>query len=174
VRWAARSARDWPDFSAPSLLASLEDWLLPYLRGVRRLEQLRALDFGALLRARLDYAQQQELARLAPERLLLPSGATHAIEYRVGEPPRLAARLTEFYGLDRHPVIGGEPVLLELLSPAHRPVQLTQDIVGFWRGSYPEVRKEMKGRYPKHFWPEEPWAAPATTVTKKRMKPLRD
>jgi ATP-dependent helicase HrpB len=174
VRWAARTAHGWPDFSAAGLLDSLEDWLLPYLQGVRRLEQLRALDFGSLLRSRLDYAQQQELARLAPERLQLPSGATHAIEYRIGEPPRLAARLTEFYGLDRHPTIGDEPLLLELLSPAHRPVQLTQDIVGFWRGSYPEVRKEMKGRYPKHFWPEEPWAAPATTVTKKRMQPLRD
>jgi ATP-dependent helicase HrpB len=174
VRWAARAARDWPDFSEAGLLAALEDWLLPYLQGVRRLEQLRALDFGALLRARLDYARQQELARLAPERLQLPSGAAHVIEYRIGEPPRLAARLTEFYGLDRHPIVAGEPLLLELLSPAHRPVQLTQDIVGFWRGSYPDVRKEMKGRYPKHFWPEEPWAAPATTVTKKRMRPLGD
>lgn len=170
VRWAQRGASDWPDFSEAGLLASLDDWLLPYLQGVRRLEQLRALDFGSLLRARLDYGRQQQLAQLAPERLQLPSGASHAIEYRIGEPPKLAARLTEFYGLDRHPTVGGEPLLLELLSPAHRPVQLTRDIVGFWRGSYPEVRKEMKGRYPKHFWPEEPWSAPATTVTKKRMQ----
>lgn len=171
VRWARREASDWPDFSEAALLDSLEDWLLPYMQGIRRLDELRGLDFAALLRARLDYAQQQRLAQLAPERLQLPSGAAHVIEYRAGEPPKLAARLTEFYGLDRHPSIGGEPLLLELLSPAYRPVQLTRDIVGFWRGSYPEVRKEMKGRYPKHFWPEEPWSAPATTVTKKRMLP---
>jgi ATP-dependent helicase HrpB len=169
VRWAQRKADSWPDFSEAGLLADLEQWLLPYLAGIRRLDDLRALDFAALLRARLDYAQQQQLTRLAPERLQLPSGAFHDIEYRADGAPKLAARLTEFYGLNQHPSIGGEALLLELLSPAYRPVQLTQDLPGFWRSSYPEVRKEMKGRYPKHFWPEQPWSAPATLTIKKRM-----
>jgi len=169
MRWARSKAAAWPDFSECGLLATLEDWLLPYLPGIRRLDDLRALDFIAILRARLDYAQQQQLAQLAPERWLLPSGVQHDIQYRADASPKLAARLTEFYGLDRHPSIGGEALLLELLSPAYRPVQLTTDLPGFWRSSYGEVRKEMKGRYPKHFWPEQPWSAPATLTTKKRM-----
>ena len=94
---------------------------------------------------------------------------THAIEYGDG-PPRLAARVQEFYGLDQHPSAAGQPLLLELLSPARRPVQVTQDLPGFWRTSYQDVRKDMKGRYPKHYWPEQPWSAPATTSTKKHMK----
>jgi ATP-dependent helicase HrpB len=169
VRWLQRKTGTGPDFSEAELLATLEAWLLPYLSGIRRKESLCALDFVAILRAQLDYAQQQQLAQLAPERLQLPSGATHPIDYRGDGPPRLAARLTEFYGLNLHPTIAGEALLLELLSPAYRPVQMTQDLPGFWRSSYPEVRKEMKGRYPKHFWPEQPWSAPATTTTKKRM-----
>ncbi|HSB97086.1 MAG TPA: ATP-dependent helicase HrpB [Spongiibacteraceae bacterium] len=169
IRWAQSKAAALPDFSESGLLATLEDWLLPYLPGIRRLDDLRALDFMAILRARLDYAQQQQLAQLAPERWLLPSGVQHDIQYRADAAPKLAARLTEFYGLDRHPSIGGEALLLELLSPAYRPVQLTKDLPGFWRSSYTEVRKEMKGRYPKHFWPEQPWSAPATLTTKKRM-----
>jgi ATP-dependent helicase HrpB len=172
VRWAGRQRTDWPGCDEAALLADLENWLLPYLPGVRRLQQLRDLDFAALLRQRLEYRQLQELERFAPERFTLPSGHSHAIEYAAAGPPRLAARVQEFYGLERHPAIadGTQPLLLELLSPAHRPVQVTQDLPGFWRNSYPEVRKEMKGRYPKHFWPDEPWAAPATTVTKKRMQ----
>jgi ATP-dependent helicase HrpB len=172
VRWVGHQRADWPDFSAATLLADAEEWLLPYLAGVRRIEQLRALDFGQLLRQRLDYPLQQQLERFAPAQFTLPSGLSHAIEYRAEGPPRLAARLQEFYGLNQHPSIaeGRQPLLLELLSPARRPVQVTQDLPGFWRGSYPEVRKDMKGRYPKHFWPEEPWAAPATTVTKRKMQ----
>jgi ATP-dependent helicase HrpB len=169
MRWVQQRNAAWPDFSEAHLLSTLEEWLLPYLSGVRNKDSLCALDFAVILRARLDYAQQQQLALLAPERLLLPSGATHSIEYRHDGPPRLAARLTEFYGLDQHPSVAGEALLLELLSPAYRPVQVTQDLPRFWRSSYAEVRKDMKGRYPKHFWPEQPWSAPATTTTKKRM-----
>ncbi len=174
ARWVQQRVTDWPDFSEAHLRATLEEWLLPYLSGVRRREHLSALDFVAIWRVRLDYAQQQQLAQVAPERLQLPSGAAHSIEYRADGPPRLAARLTEFYGLNQHPCIAGEPLLLELLSPAHRPVQMTQDLPGFWRSSYPEVRKEMKGRYPRHFWPEQPWSAPATATTKKRMPMVPD
>lgn len=171
VRWLARRREDWPDWSEAALLADLEQWLLPYLGGVRRLEQLRSLDYAALLQARLDYDRRRELDRLAPAQFALPSGREHPVDYSGEGPPRLAARVQEFYGLDRHPAVAGgaEPLLLELLSPAQRPVQVTQDLPGFWRSSYQEVRKDMKGRYPKHFWPERPWEAPATTTTRRRM-----
>ena len=167
--WLRTRRADWPDFSEPTLLAALDEWLLPYLPGVRKLADLRALDVGAALRARLDYSQQQAMNQLAPERFVLPSGVAHRIEYRDNAPPKLAARLTEFYGLDQHPQLFGEPLLLELLAPSQRPLQLTQDLPAFWRNAYREVRKEMKGRYPKHFWPDEPWNAPATATVKKRM-----
>ncbi len=170
VRWLRERSDEWPDLSEPVLLAALEQWLLPWLDGVRRLDQLRALDFRSLLQGLLDYPLQQRLEREAPARLTLPSGCSHAIRYQPGEPPRLAARVQEFYGLDAHPLAGrGEPLLLELLSPAQRPVQLTRDLPGFWRSSYAEVKKEMRGRYPKHFWPDEPWLAQATTRTKRAM-----
>lgn len=169
ARWLRICRTDWPDFSEPTLLAELDEWLLPYLSGVRKLGDLRAIDIGSALRARLDYAQQQAMNQLAPERFVLPSGVAHRIEYRDNAPPKLAARLTEFYGLDQHPQLFGEPLLLELLAPSRRPLQLTQDLPAFWRNAYREVRKEMKGRYPKHFWPEEPWNAPATATVKKRM-----
>ena len=174
ARWLRHRVVNWPDFSESALLSDLEQWLAPYLTGIRKLSELRALDFAAMLRARLEYAQQQQMNQLAPEVFELPSGINHRIEYSAGAPPRLAARLTEFYGLDQHPRIGGEPLLLELVSPAHRPLQVTQDLPGFWRGAYVEVRKEMKGRYPKHFWPEQPWAAPATAKTKKHMKSFEE
>ena len=159
-----------PDCSDAALVADAATWFVPYIAGVRRLGELRAIDWLNALQARLDYAQRQLLDRLAPVHFMLPSGHTHAIDYSA-ETPRLAARVQEFYGLNQHPAIadGRQPLLVELLSPAHRPVQLTQDLPGFWRSSYAEVRKDMKGRYPKHFWPEEPWSAPATTVTKNRM-----
>ncbi len=174
LRWlreqSGGEASDWPDLSDAALLSSLDDWLLPWLAGVRRLDQLRALDFRSLLLGRLDYSLQQRAEREAPTRLQLPSGCSHAIRYQPGEPPRLAARVQEFYGLDVHPIVGrNEPLLLELLSPAQRPVQLTRDLPGFWRSSYGEVKKEMRGRYPRHFWPDDPWQAQATTRTKRGM-----
>lgn len=168
--WLQRRTSAWPDFSDGALLAALEEWLLPYLARVRKLSDLRALDFGAMLRARLSFAQQQQLDREAPTHFVLPSGTRQPLDYRAGEAPKLAARLTEFYGLDIHPQLAGEPLLLELLSPSRQPLQLTRDLPNFWRNAYTEVRKEMKGRYPKHFWPEQPWSAPATATTKKHMK----
>ena len=124
-----------------------------------------------VFKALADPSRRQLLDRLAPARLLLPSGHTHAIAYSANETPRVSARVQEFYGLNQHPAIadGKQPLLVELLSPGHKPVQLTQDLPGFWRGSYDAVRKDMKGRYPKHFWPEQPWDARATTVTKNKM-----
>jgi ATP-dependent helicase HrpB len=151
-------------------LLQLEEWLLPYIDGVRKLSDLRALDFGAMLRARLTFAQQQQLDKEAPTHFVLPSGNRHPLAYRADGAPKLAARLTEFYGLDAHPQVAGEALLLELLSPAYRPLQLTSDLPNFWRSAYSDVRKEMKGRYPKHFWPEQPWSATATATTKKNME----
>ncbi len=171
LRWLLARQRlvDWPDFADAALLASAEEWLLPYLDGVRKLGDLRALDFGAMLRARLTFAQQQQLDKDAPTHFALPTGNRHPLEYSDSGAPKLAARLTEFYGLDVHPAVAGESLLLELLSPAYRPLQLTGDLPNFWRSAYIEVRKEMKGRYPKHFWPEQPWSATATATTKKNM-----
>lgn len=180
VRWLdaflrAQEKNDLPDFSDAGLLADLDSWFVPYVEKVRRLTQLRSIDWLGALQSRLDYPQRQLLDQLAPARFELPSGHSHAIDYNAESAPRLAARVQEFYGLNRHPAIADEkqPLLVELLSPAHRPVQLTQDLPAFWRSSYAEVRKDMKGRYPKHFWPEEPWSAPATTVTKNRMSEPR-
>ncbi len=170
ARWLQSRMSDWPDFSDGALLAGLENWLLPYLNGVRRLSDLRALDFGAMLRARLTFSQQHQLDKEAPTHFVLPTGNRHPLEYREQGAPKLAARLTEFYGLAVHPQVAGESVLLELLSPARQPLQLTGDLPNFWRSAYPDVRKEMKGRYPKHFWPEQPWSATATATTKKNMK----
>ncbi|HEY3699618.1 MAG TPA: ATP-dependent helicase C-terminal domain-containing protein, partial [Spongiibacteraceae bacterium] len=172
VKWLQSRITDLPDFSTQALLDELEQWLEPYLSRVRKLSELRALDFGAMLRARLTYTQQQQLERETPTHFTLPSGTRQPIEYRSDAAPKLAARMTEFYGLDVHPTLGGEPMLLELLSPARQPLQLTGDLPGFWRSAYADVRKEMKGRYPKHFWPEQPWSAPATATTKKHMKSL--
>ena len=169
TRWLQSRIDNWPDFSDNVLNAELEAWLLPYLNGVRKLSDLRALDVGAMLRARLTFAQQQQLDKEAPSHFVLPTGNRHPLQYREEGSPKLAARLTEFYGLAVHPRVAGEPLLLELLSPARQPLQLTSDLPNFWRSAYPEVRKEMKGRYPKHFWPEEPWSATATATTKKNM-----
>lgn len=170
ARWLQARVSTWPDFTEVVLLAELEQWLLPYLPGVRKSSDLRALDFSAMLRARLSYAQVQQLDSEAPTHFVLPTGNRHPIEYREDGSLKLAARLTEFYGLDTHPQVAGEPLLLELLSPAYRPLQLTGDLPNFWRSAYLEVRKEMKGRYPKHFWPEQPWSATATATTKKNME----
>lgn len=174
ARWLHTRLDNWPDFSSHVLIAELEQWLLPYLDGVRKLSDLRALDFGAMLRARLSFAQQQQLDKEAPTHFVLPTGNRHPLQYREDGGPKLAARLTEFYGLAAHPFVAGEPLLLELLSPARQPLQLTSDLPNFWRSAYPEVRKEMKGRYPKHFWPDEPWSATATATTKKNMERSRE
>jgi ATP-dependent helicase HrpB len=167
VRWAAAQGGDWPDLSDTALLARLDEWLAPWLGGVRRLDQLRGLNLLAALQSLLDHAARQRLEREVPARMQLPSGQQHTIHYRSDGPPLLSARLQEFYGLDRHPTAAGVPLLLELLSPAHRPLQLTADLPGFWRGSYQQVKKEMRGRYPKHLWADEPWNAVATTRTRR-------
>ena len=159
----------WPDVSDTGLLASLEDWLGPFLDGLRSLKQLKALDLGRILRARLSWEQQQALDELAPERLRVPSGSRIRIDYRQ-RPPVLAVRLQEMFGCAETPRIAGGRIALQLhlLSPAQRPLQVTQDLGGFWQSSYRQVQKDMKGRYPKHHWPDDPLAAtPSARTTRK-------
>jgi ATP-dependent helicase HrpB len=159
----------WPDLSDAALLAELEDWLLPYLDGVRRLADFQNLDLKAILNARLPWPLPLDLERLAPERLAVPSGSVIAIDY-TQDPPVLAVKLQEMFGCQETPAVadGRVPLLLHLLSPAQRPLQVTRDLAGFWRGGYREVQREMKGRYPKHPWPDDPLEAAATRHTKRR------
>ena len=159
----------WPDLSAAILLAELEDWLFPYLSGIRTIKGCAALNLEQILRSRLDFHKQQRVEKDAPTHIQVPSGSRIRLEYRPGEAPVLAVRLQEVFGLAETPAVcqGRVPVVLHLLSPARRPVQITQDLRGFWQSSYFAVRKEMKGRYPKHHWPEEPWLAEATARIKR-------
>jgi ATP-dependent helicase HrpB len=158
-----REPEVWPDLADDALLAGLEEWLAPYLGNLRRLADLCDLDLAAILADRLTHAQRRDLARRAPERLTVPSGRAHGIDYTV-DPPVLGVKLQEMFGLVVTPAVdeGRVPLVLHLLSPARRPLAVTRDLAGFWTSGYPAVRKEMRGRYPKHPWPEEPMAAPAT------------
>ena len=165
----AGSVNPWPDLSDEALLQSLDVWLLPYLGPVRRLEDFQNLDLKAILRAMLPWPLPLELERMAPERWAAPSGSSIAIDYSQ-QPPVLAVKLQEMFGCEETPTIadGRVKLLVHLLSPGQRPLQITQDLAGFWRGSYQDVKREMKGRYPKHPWPDDPLQALATRHTKKR------
>jgi ATP-dependent helicase HrpB len=159
-----------PDVSDAALLASLGEWLAPQLQGKHRLDALGADALSQALAARFDYAQRSALDAQAPESLTVPSGQCRRLEYAEGEPPVLAVKLQELFGLADTPRIGGGriPVTLHLLSPAGRPIQVTQDLKGFWERTYPEVRKELKARYPRHPWPADPWTAVPTHRAKPR------
>ncbi len=157
-----------PDWSAPALLEGLDRWLTPHLAGMTRLEEAQTLDLRALLDADLGWNLSQEVAARAPERIETPLGACPRIDY--GRPePTLSVRVQEMFGLTEHPCVGDPPVavVLELLSPAGRPVQITRDLPGFWAGSWTDVAKEMRARYPKHPWPDDP----ATAAPTRRAKP---
>ncbi len=160
----------WPDVSDACLLESLEQWLGPCLTGMRSAEHLKKLDLFAILAALLDWRQQSQLEQEAPTHLTVPSGSRIKLRYTPGEPPVLAVRLQEMFGLADTPRVGNNtvPVLLHLLSPAQRPMQITQDLRGFWEGAYHEVKKELRGRYPKHHWPDDPWQAQPTSRIKPR------
>ena len=159
----------WPDMSDAALLGGLEDWLLPFLPGEASLDRLGAKSLGEALLSLVPRPLQREVDRLAPTHFNAPSGSHVPIRYE-GEQPLLSIRVQELYGLDRHPAIaeGNIPLTLELLSPAHRPIQTTRDLPGFWRGSWADVRSEMRGRYPRHVWPENPLQAQATARAKPR------
>lgn len=161
----------WPDFTYSQLEKNLA-WLRPYLQGIRNSSQLKKLDLYKILLAQLDYSLQQKLQRDTPEHFLVPSGSAIRITYAEGQPPILAVRMQELFGCTENPSIcGGRlPLLLHLLSPAGRPVQVTSDLEGFWENSYHDVKKDLKGRYPKHFWPDDPASAKATKTTRKNMQ----
>lgn len=163
----------WPEVSDESLESTFETWLLPHLLGLRSLEQVARLDFKEILLTDLTWEQRQEMDRLAPSHLEVPSGSRIAVDYAEPAVPVLAVRLQEVFGMLDTPFIGGGkvPVLMHLLSPASRPVQVTKDLRSFWATGYFEVRKDLRGRYPKHHWPDDPLSAPPTRGTKKRPWP---
>jgi len=165
--------QDWPDLSDETLLDQLEDWLTPWLQGIHSLKRLRALDVVSALAPLLDWEQQQRLQALLPETYTTPAGTRRAIEYPAGEDPVLRVPLQEMLGAQQGPVLadGKVPVVLHLLSPAMRPIQITRDLVHFWGNAYADVRKEMRGRYPKHHWPEDPANAQATRLGRRRSRP---
>lgn len=160
----------WPQLDDDHLLATLNDWLEPYLGDVDRRSAFGRIDLAAALTARIDWPMRRTLDRLAPERLTVPSGRAVALDYRAGDRPVLAVRLQEMFGLGETPTIaeGRLTVLLQLLSPAGRPVQVTQDLAGFWSSSYHAVRRELRGRYPKHDWPEDPLQASPRAGTRRK------
>jgi ATP-dependent helicase HrpB len=160
----------WRDWSDIALMADLEDWLPAWLTTVKNRNDLNRIDLIAALKARLGWQRFKELDRLAPERLEVPSGSRIKLDYSKGELPVLAVKLQEMFGLAETPRLadGRVPVLIHLLSPAGRPLAVTRDLKSFWDTVYPEVQKEMKGRYPKHPWPDDPWAAKATPRTTPR------
>ena len=153
----------WPDVSDDGLLKDLAQWLAPYLTGVTRLHNLARIELKKALVSMLSYQQRQLLDQLAPTHLTVPSGSHIPIDYSA-DVPVLAVRLQEMFGLSQTPAVAGgrQRLLIHLLSPAARPVQITQDLAGFWQTGYPEVKKELKGRYPKHYWPDDPLKAQAT------------
>ncbi|WP_349615887.1 ATP-dependent helicase HrpB [Azotobacter salinestris] len=167
---AEKGASDWPDVSDAALLATLEDWLAPYLGRVSRLSHFAALDLPGILAGLLPWPLPQRLDELAPTAVAVPSGSRIRLDY-AEEPPVLAVRLQELFGLAETPRIAGGrlAVKLHLLSPARRPVQVTQDLASFWANTYAEVKKDLKGRYPKHYWPDDPLIAEPTARARPRQ-----
>jgi ATP-dependent helicase HrpB len=147
------------------LAQDAEEWLRPLLEGRRDLDLASGTLTEALLN-RLSWDERQRLDKAAPREFASPAGTSHPIDYAGDDAPSVALRVQALFGLERHPMIGETPLLLKLTSPAGRPLQSTRDLPGFWRGSWAEVRKEMKGRYPKHRWPEEPWAEKPSLKTR--------
>ena len=160
---------DWPEVSDDALVARLDEWFAPFQAGVSCLDDVRPASLSEGLAALVPHALRRDLDRLAPTHYEVPTGSRHEIRYG-GKDPVLAVRVQEVFGLGEHPAIAGGrlPLVLELLSPARRPIQTTLDLPGFWSGSWRDVRAEMRGRYPKHSWPEDPLAAEPTTRAKPR------
>ncbi|MGA0807347.1 MAG: ATP-dependent helicase C-terminal domain-containing protein, partial [Pseudohongiellaceae bacterium] len=159
-----------PDLSDSALLASLATWLRPAFSGKTRLDTLTEDELEQALKALCDWNTLQRIDREAPSRMLVPSGLERAIDYQQGQAPVLAVKLQELFGLAETPRIAGGrvPLTLHLLSPGGKPLQITQDLRSFWQNTYPDVKKEMKGRYPRHPWPDDPWNATATHRAKPR------
>ena len=179
LEWKARMAsvktwrpgEDWPDVSDEHLLNTLEDWLAPYITTIKKREEFFKLDLYMILSGLLSFQQTQQLDMLAPAKIKVPSGSMIALSYQHnGASPVLAVRLQEMFGLLDTPTVneGQIKVILHLLSPGYKPVQITQDLKSFWQNAYPEVRKELRIRYKRHHWPEDPWTAQAMAGAKKR------
>ena len=151
----------------PALLASLDQWLAPLLAGQRRLDAVPPADLRHALDALLGYDGARALDRIAPSHFVSPAGSSHAIDYAAPGGPTVEVRAQALFGLTSHPMVGTVPLTLAITSPAHRPIQTSRDLPAFWAGSWREVVKEMRGRYPKHPWPDDPTAAPATLRTKR-------
>ena len=160
-----------PDFSDEALLNNLKNWLLPHLSNENSLKQINSLDLNALLKCQLSWEQQQLVNEIAPEKISVPSGSNVFIDYSDVTQPVLAVRLQEVFGLYETPVIlnGACRLMMHLLSPARKPMQVTQDLNSFWKTTYFEVKKELRGKYKKHYWPDDPFTAQATSKTKKNM-----
>ncbi|MCA0300854.1 MAG: ATP-dependent helicase HrpB [Proteobacteria bacterium] len=177
-RWRERVAflrtldDSWPDLSDAALLATLEDWLAPFLDGVSRRGHLARLDLAAALKALVPWDKQRELDRLAPSHVEVPSGSRVPIDYGNPAEPTLSVRLQEMFGLTDTPRVGGDrvPLTIHLLSPARRPVQVTRDLASFWANGYRAVKSELKGRYPRHYWPDDPLVAEPTARVKPRPR----
>jgi len=161
----------WPDLSDEALMRTVDEWLGPYLQGITTLDRVKRLDLSTPLHALLDWEQLRQLDRQAPTHLTVPSGSKIRVEYDTPDFPTLAVRLQEMFGCKETPRVanGKVPVMVHLLSPAKRPVQVTRDLASFWANTYQDVRKELRGRYPKHHWPENPLTAPPTARTKRRI-----
>ena len=161
---------DWPDLSDGHLAATFDEWLGPFLGDVTRRSHLHKLDMVATLRGMFTHRQWSDLASLAPETLTVPTGSRIRLDYASGDTPVLSVRLQEMFGQTDSPAVAGGrvKVVIHLLSPAGRPLAVTQDLRSFWNAVYPEVKKDLKGRYPRHFWPDDPWNAVPTRRTKPR------
>jgi ATP-dependent helicase HrpB len=161
---AWRPAEGWPDVSEEALVESMDSWLRPFLSGVTKLADLRALDLKGMLASMLSWDAQLRLNRLAPSKIEVPSASSIPLRYFPdGRPPELHVRLQELFGMLETPSVneGQTKVIVHLLSPGYKPVQVTQDLRSFWSTTYVEVRKELRMRYPKHAWPEDPLSAKA-------------
>ncbi len=165
-------AEEWPDLGDERLLGTLSEWLAPFLFRVRSRRDIFGLDLTAALRALFTREQLRLLEERAPTSITVPSGSRIEIDYVSGDEPFLAVKLQEMFGCADTPAIAGGRVklLLHLLSPARRPVQVTRDLKGFWESGYREVKKELKGRYPKHPWPDDPWNAVPTGKTNRALR----
>ena len=171
IMFIAEREDGWPDFTDIGLLKDLESWLQPFLAGKMSLSDISAGDVRAALETQLPYERLAGLDKELPTHFVVPTGSRIPIDYGAENGPVLAVRVQELFGLDSHPsIMGGRiPLLLHLLSPAHRPIQVTRDLPGFWRGSWSDVKADMKGQYPKHVWPDDP----LSTVATRRAKPRK-
>jgi ATP-dependent helicase HrpB len=166
----AEAGSAWPAVSDAALGGSVADWLAPWLDGVTRREHLGKIAVAEALRALLSWEQKRELDEWAPTHLTMPTGSRIRVDYLDASAPAVSVRLQEVFGLSASPLLGRGrvPVTFKLLSPAQRPLQVTRDLASFWRGAYAQVRKDMRGRYPKHYWPENPLEAQPVRGTRRR------